>query len=74
MTDRDADRYKRLIKHATNIYIYIHVWCNHSLLSVHKLTASQFSRVMIINAPNHVMTLSRNYVYSEIHGAEMDEF
>ena len=29
---------------------------------------------MIINAPNHVMMLSRNYVYSEIHGADTDEF
>ena len=55
------------------MYIYIHVWCYHTLLSMHQITTSQFSRVMIINAPNHVMTLSRNYVYSEMHGADTDE-
>ena len=41
---------------------------------MHKLMAIQLSAVMIINAPNHVIMLSRNYVYSEIHGADMDEF
>ena len=29
---------------------------------------------MIINAPNDVMTLSRNYVYSKMHGADTYEF
>ena len=28
---------------------------------------------MIINARNHVITLSRNYVYFQIHGANTDE-
>ena len=28
---------------------------------------------MIIHARNHVITLSRNYVYSQIRGANTDE-
>ena len=73
ITDRAADYYKRFIKQSTNIYtniciyiyIYIHVWFYHSLFIMHKLTTSQFSRVMIINARNHIITLSRTYVYSK---------
>ena len=29
---------------------------------------------MIINARNHVIMLRHNYVYSQIHGANTDEF
>ena len=58
IADRAADYYKIFIKQSTNIYIYIykHVWFYHS-------------RVMIIHARNHVITLSRNCVYSQIQGA-----